>query len=78
MDAVVQLAIEGSVAPCLRAEADKLIEAIEKAKHEKQVLRMKFEQIQDFKTIVVMGLLVVLFCCFFKLCFTFFFKLSST
>ncbi|XP_059144610.1 HAUS augmin-like complex subunit 5 isoform X2 [Physella acuta] len=52
VDAVVELAIEGSVAPCLRAEADKLIEAIQRAKHEKQVLRRKFEQIQDFKATV--------------------------
>lgn len=53
IDAKIQLAEERSVLPCLKAEADSLMARIQKAKQERDELRLKFEKIQDFRANVV-------------------------
>ncbi|KAH9510216.1 hypothetical protein Btru_043787 [Bulinus truncatus] len=55
IDALIQLAVERSVLPCVREETTRIIEAIEIAKEEKEELHLKLEKIQDFKKVVVLS-----------------------
>ncbi|CAL1541778.1 unnamed protein product [Lymnaea stagnalis] len=59
VDALIQLAVERAVAPCLRAEIDRLVECIQKAKQEKHELHLKYQKIQVFRKIVEKNQLII-------------------